>query len=333
MANPWDGYLIGPENALAHAGVLALVRGEPGFSPLVVHGPAGAGKSRLLTGLVAEWLARKPESAVAHLGAETFAALCSEADNTPGGWAELRGRFRTLDLLVLEDLHALERAPLAREELTHTLDALDEAGAAVAVSARDGPGQWTGWPMRLVNRLVGGLAVRVDPPGAASRRRFLLERSRDRKLSLTAEAVDALAEAADGYRTLEGWIARLALDARAARRPVDRAGAEALLAEDGAADRLPIDRVAKAVAAKFGVSVRDLRSASRRRTLVEPRQLAMHLARDLTGLSFAAIGAYFGARDPATVRHSCRTAADRLAADPALAAAVGALCRRWQTGD
>src|SRR3954470_14031616 len=77
--HPWDGFLVGPENALAQASVLALARGEVGLSPLVVHGPAGAGKSRLLAGLVAEWLARRPGSAVAHLGAETFAALCIEA--------------------------------------------------------------------------------------------------------------------------------------------------------------------------------------------------------------------------------------------------------------
>jgi chromosomal replication initiator protein len=329
-ASPWDGFLIGPENALAHAAALALARGEPGLSPWVVHGPAGVGKSRLLEGLVAEWLLRRPEAPVAHLGAETFAALCAEAMAAPGGWAELRGRFRGLDLLVLEDLHALERAPLALGELAHTLDALEEAGATVAASARVGPGQWSGWPVRLVNRLVGGLAVRVDPPGAASRRRFLLERSRAKNLSLTAEAVDLLAEAADGYRTLDGWIARLALDARVHRRPVDGALAGSLLAEDGARAAVTVDEVARAVAARFGVSARDLRSASRRRTLVEPRHLAIYLARELTGASFAALGAYFGARDPATVRHACRAAAGRLAADPALAAAASALGRRWR---
>src|SRR5260370_692553 len=160
--DPWDGFLTGPENALAHASVLALARGEGGISPLVVHGPSGVGKSRLLQGLVGERLLRIPGSAVAHLGAEGVAAACALAARRPGGWAELRGRFRALDLFVLEDLHALERTPLALQELTHTLDALAGAGAAVAVSARVGPGQWRGWPSRLVSRLVGGLAVRVD---------------------------------------------------------------------------------------------------------------------------------------------------------------------------
>jgi len=332
---PWDGYLTGPENALAHASALALARGEAaGVSPLVVHGPAGAGKSRLLTGLVAERLVRRPGAAVAHLEAEAFAAACAEAMNRPGGWADLRGRFRALDLFVLEDLHALDRAPLALGELAHTLDALADAGAAVAVSARVGPGQWQGWPSRLVNRLVGGLAVRVEPPGLSSRRRYLLDRARARGVSVTAEAVDLLAEAADGYRPLDGWLARLALTARIDRRPIDRALAAAALLDDGAPETaptaVPVEQVARAVAGRFGVTLRDLRSDSRRRTLAGPRHLAMHLARDLTGLSFHALGVYFGRRDPASVRHGCKAAEARLAADPALAAALDALRQRWQ---
>src|SRR5262249_29191317 len=82
-----------------------------------------------------------------------------------------------------------------------------------------GPGGRAGWPMRLVSRLVGGLAVRVEPPGLDTRRRYVLERSRSRGLVLTAEAVELLAASADGYRTLDGWLARLALEARGQNQP------------------------------------------------------------------------------------------------------------------
>jgi chromosomal replication initiator protein len=331
-SQPWDGFVIGPENALAHASVLALARGEDsGVSPLVVHGPAGVGKSRLLKGLVSEWLRRRPGSALAHLDAETFAAACAEAANKLGGWAELRGQFRNLDLLVLEDVHTLERAPLALGELTHTLDALADLGAGVAVSARMGPGQWQGWPLRLVNRLSGGLAVRVDPPGLASRRRYLLDRARSRGVKLAADAVETLAEAADGYRILDGWLARLALSARVERRAIDASLAASIL-DEACLPRscVAIDDVARAVADRFGVTLRDLRSASRRASVATPRHLAMHLARSLTGLSFVAVGRYFGGRDPATVRHACKAAANRLATDPSLAAAVEAVRGRWR---
>src|SRR5439155_21468105 len=102
--------------------------------------------------------------------------------------------------------------------------------------ARSGPGQGSGagWPSRLVNRLVGGLAVRVDPPGLASRRRFVLDRARARGLALPAEAVEALAAAGDGYRTLEGWLARLGLAGRLGpqRRPLEPQHVAALLDEE-----------------------------------------------------------------------------------------------------
>jgi chromosomal replication initiator protein len=336
-SDPWVGFLTGPENALASAALLALARGElVGIAPVVLHGPAGSGKSRLLGGLVAEWLRRRPDSAVGHVDAEEFVAACADAAAKPGGWSELRSRFRDLDLFVLEELHELDRAPLALTELVATLDALEAAGAIVAVSARSGPGEWSGWPRRLVNRLRGGLALRVDPPGPALRRRYLLARAQERGLRLSADAVEALAETADGFRTLDGWLAELALSARIGREPspLGRRAIEPILAVvTESRPPLTVRQIAHDVARAFGVSVRDLRSASRRPAVVGPRQIAMHLARELTSLSFQSIGNYFGGRDPATVRHSCRTAAGRIDADPALAAAAAVLRNRWHRAE
>jgi chromosomal replication initiator protein len=329
-AGPWDDFLVGPANVLAHAGVLALARGErAGIAPLVVHGPAGVGKTRLLAGLVGEMLLRQPGAAVAMVAAEEFAAACAEAAGRPGGWSELRERFRHLDLFALDDLPALAPAPLALAELAHTLDSLEAVGAAVAVSARTGPGQWSDLPARLVSRLGGGLAARIEPPDRDARRQYLLARARTRGLTVAADALERLAEAADGYRALDGLLNRLALESKLGRRPIDLALVAGALDEPGAAAAAPtIDQVARAVAARFGVRLRDLRSASRRQGVIGPRHLAMHLARVRTGASFAAIGAYFGGRDPATVRHACRMAQERLAADPALAAVIFAAAPR-----
>lgn len=319
------------------AAAQAMARGEHrGLSPLVVHGPSGVGKSRLLAGLVAERLRREPGSAVAHLDAEAFAASYVEASNdddvtTDGGGhrSALRGHLRQVDLLVIEDLEGLVRAPWARDELAHTLDALEADGAAVAVSARTSPATWPRreWPGRLISRLQGGLTVRIDPPGLAALRRYVLSRAGEHGLTLVAEAAERLAATADGYRTLDGWLARLALEARisargrAGSRALDAATVAGILSEEAAlaGPATTIDAVARAVATRFGIRLSLLRGPSRRASIVAARHLAMHLARSLTGSSFTTIGAYFGGRDPATVRHACRAALDRLAADPALA--------------
>ena len=329
--HPWDGLLIGPENALAHSGALALARGDrEGVSPLVVHGPAGVGKTRLLAGLVAERLIRRPESAVAHVEAETFAASCAGAADRPGGWGEVRDRFRRLDLLVMDDIQSLERTPWALEELAHTLDALDEAGGAVAVAARSGPGGWRDWPGRLVSRLTAGLAVALERPSVESRRRYLLDQIRSRKLALPVEAVEPLAEAADGYRTIDGWLTQLALRAKVNRRVVSPSElVAAILQADPVEDGPDLATIARAVAGACRVKVGDLRSDTRRAVVVEARHLAIHLARTHTSLSFRAIGAYFGGRDPATVRHAARVAEARLAIDPALAAVFAAITQGW----
>ena len=337
-SHPWDGFLVGPENSLAHAGLLAMARGDSaGASPLVVHGPSGSGKTRLLEGLLAEWIARRPGSAVAFLAAEEFASLCARAADRSGGFVEVRERFRQLSLLVLDDIHALEGASMAQDELAHTLDALDEGGGTVAVSARVGPGRWSGWPSRLVNRLIGGWSVRVEPPGPASRRRFVMERARAKGLTLSAQAVESLAESAEDYRSLEGLIARLEMAGKVDRRALDGGLTAEILAHDDGhlipSKAEAMERIARAVALRFGVNLRDLRSASRRQTLVVPRHLAIYLARQWTGLSFAALGQYFGKRDAATIRHACKMAAERLAADPAIAAEVAAIERPYQGED
>jgi len=356
LLHPWDDFLTGAENELAFAGAQALARGErEGISPLVVHGPSGVGKSRLLAGLVAEWLHRQPGSTVAHLGAAGFAEACFEAarHNEEGSWSELRTRYRTVKLLVLDDLEDLERAPLARDELVHTLDALNALGASIAVSCRASPSQWSraAWPARLVNRLIGGLVVRIDPPGLVSRRRYVLEQARARGLTLSAEASEALAAAADGYRTLAGWLTRLALKTRLepdSNRPPARSSGgtrpanplttlalpavTATLSEETEllTRSLMVKQITRAIAARFGVRLSTLRGPGRQTSVVEARHLAMYLARLCTGLSFAAIGAHFGGRDPATVRHACKATAGRLSANPALAAVVASFIQDWR---
>jgi chromosomal replication initiator protein len=329
---PWDGYLVGPENTLAHSAVRELARGTPGISPLVLVGPAGSGKSRLLKCLSADRVSRNPDAAIAQIPGEVFVSDCHEAADigSPEAWYELRRRYRSPDLLVLDDMHPLSRSPLALAELAPTIDELDASGSPVAISVRDDPGRWEGWPRRLADRLRGGLTVRLEPPGPATRRRFLLDRAQDRGLTMAADALDLLAEAADGYRTIEGWVARLALTSRVNRRPIDGSLANSLLTDDVAVDpTASISDITRMVASRYGVRMRDLRSSSRRASLIEPRHLAILLSRELTGSSYIIIGSAFGGRDPKSIRHACQAASRRIDRDPTLAAVADVIRRRY----
>jgi chromosomal replication initiator protein len=329
---PWDGLLVGPENALAQAAAKGLARGDGEGSPLVILGAAGAGKTRLLRALAADRIARRPGASVALLSGEAFADACHEAAGagSPEVWAELRMRFRGVDLLAIDDLTGIARSPLAVAELEPTLDDLDASGASVALTVRDDPGRRVEWPRRLADRLRVGLTVRLEPPGPESRRRFLLDRLRTLGLTASSEAVDLLAESADGYRTLEGWASRIALASRIDRRPIDRALAARLMEEDETSGpAATVAEVARLVARRFGLHPRDLRSGSRRAALVEARHLAILLAREITGESFSKLGKAFGDRDSKTIRHACRAASERLRSDPGLAAEAEAIRRRW----
>jgi chromosomal replication initiator protein len=310
---------------------MALARGDSaGTSPLVLFGPSGVGKSRLLAALAGEWhrqqqQKQQPHDAPALLtSAEGFAASCALARRDAPAWAARREAMRSCRLFLLDDLLALARTPQAARELVFTLDALDATGAAVAVAASQPPSQWVeaGLPPRLVGRLSGGLTVALAPPGDDLKRRYALEAARQQGLTLSAHALDAVVVSSTSFPAVDGALARLAIQARLGP-PHDPTDPE-----------LPtfspptIESVLRAVSAHYRVPVRDLRAATRRASVVEPRHLAMHLAREWTGASFLKIARAFGGRDPATVRHACRAAASRIATRPDLAAAVEALRRQ-----
>ena len=338
-AHPWDGYLTGPENELAMAAAQAMARGEHrGLSPLVVYGPAGVGKSRLLAGLVAERLRREPGSAVAHLDAETFAATYAEAAGEPGtgdGWSALRDRLRTVDLLILEDLEGLLRAPGRATSCAYARRARGlwrRRGGLGADGARDLAASRMAGP---AGQPVAGGLDRADRPARAGLPPPLCPQPR-RRARPDAPGRGRRA-ARRGRRRIPHprWLARPDGARGPARVQTGRRQGPCTRCADGRRDpgrgdgpgqSRRVDRLDRPVR----------RRAVRRPARDAPRPQPAGIDRrgeapgDVprsrhTGSSFAAIGAYFGDRDPATVRHACRAVVERLATDPALAAVASAI--------
>jgi chromosomal replication initiator protein len=295
-------------------------------------GPSGCGKTRLLQALLLEWSDRDASACVTALSGEEFVSRCLDANAQEKGWISLREELRNASLLVIDDVQAIERSPSALAELEHTLDRLINTGAAVVLTAKVPPAFWNAskrlgvWSNRLISLVAGGVLARIEPPGTVLRRRFVLEQLRNRDLALSTEAIDWLAASAAGFRELEGWVTHLSFWARknapsAAGRPLDANQVKALLEETipfEAATSPALDILVRSVAKHFDLPVRDLIGPSRLRSLVVPRHLAILVAHEHTGASYASLARYFGNRDPKTIRHACLMARRRLVNDPSL---------------
>ncbi len=322
-------FIAGPENSLALVAVERLLEqglaSTPGatpsladgcvsaaapsavtFSPLVLYGLSGTGKSHLARGLARQWLQRRKQARVVCLSAAEFAGQYAEkVDNrTLDVW---RAQLRAAELFVLEDLGQIIGKPAAQQELLHTLDILEQRRAAVVVTSRLAPAEMPALAAGLQSRLVGGLCVPLALPGAEARFAIVRDLAAAQQLPLAEPAARALSDAlATSAPELAGALAQLALLARSEQAPLDEALVHKYLASRQPQKQPSLQVIASQTARYFALRVTELKSSSRRRAVVVARDVAMYLARQMTAKSLKQIGEYFGGRDHTTVLHGCR---------------------------
>jgi chromosomal replication initiator protein len=304
-----DSFVVGAKNQLAfNAAKTVISQPQSPFNPLFMHGGYGVGKTHLLQGICNEIHESRPDCRWTYLSAEDFANQYVVALKTRKLDA-FRNRFRNMDLLVIDDIHFLANKNAMQEEFLHTFNSIDLAGKQVVLASDAHPKEISQLCEKLVNRFVSGMVVRMDAPDFEMRCRICTQRAKSMKLNLSQEVIEYTAGSISAnVRELEGALIKLAAFASLSGQKISLAVARQVLAEHISRTDPVVHSsdIVSTAAAFFEVSVADIHSAKKDRTISLARSFSMYLTRRFTKMSFPEIGRAFGNKNHATVILACR---------------------------
>jgi chromosomal replication initiator protein len=303
----FETYVVGPSNRFAHAAALAVVK-NPGrdYNPLFIHSNVGLGKTHLLQAICHELVAREPHPRILYLSCEEFVnrfvtALSNHALET------FRSKHRSVDVLVIDDIHFLADKRQIQEEFFHTFNALYNAQKQIILSSDSHPSEIPTLEERLVSRFNSGLVAKIEPPPFETRAAIIKKKALSRGCDLSDDVVQLLAQRIDSnIREIEGALNRLIGTASLTNTRIDREFASQvlrdLLGDEGGA--VPLHEIADVVCGKLRVKLTDLQSKRRTKKVAFARHIAMFVARNVTEHTLAEIGSHFGGKDHTTVLYA-----------------------------
>jgi len=321
-----DQFVVGNSNRLAYQTSLSLAD-DPDNAPsiLFVHGECGVGKTHLLQGVIAERLRNTPNQRVRYVTGEEFTNeyIAAVRNRTIDGF---RKKMRQLDLLAIDDIHFLSNKNATQNEFLHTLDAIGLGGASILLASDEHPRQISRFSTALTSRFMAGMVVRIERPELAMREQLVRHLAGDCGIDLTDAATRLLAGRFTGsVRELRGGITKLAALRRLDGSRSDAVGAimveQMLEGESAPGPRTPVrlGEIIEAVCTRIGVESDELLGRGRHRRVVLARGLVVHLARELTTLSFPEIARGLGRENHSTVHTAARRILRNLQANTDLA--------------
>ena len=296
-------FVVGPSNRLAHQAAQMAIEQPGGFSPLLVHGPTGCGKTHLLEGIYAAFRQTHPRLSAVYLSAEQFTSHFLQALHG-SGMASFRAKYRDLSLLVIDDLQFLTNKKATLGELQHTIDTLLRGGKQLVFAADRSPSALKALGPELASRFSGGMVCRMEPAEYATRLGIVKHQAILLGLNVPDDVQAYIAaHLTTQARELIGALKRLQATSLAHNRPITLALAEEALAElcDQQGRVVKLNDIEKAVCDVFGLMPDSLQSARKGKSVSHPRMLAMYLARKYTRAPLNEIGSYFGRRSHSTV--------------------------------
>ncbi len=326
----FENFVTGQPNELAHAAARRVADQDTvAFNPLFLYGGVGLGKTHLLHAAACAIRARNPQRKVVYMSAEKFMYQFVRALRFKE-MVSFKEMFRSVDVLMIDDIQFICGKEATQEEFFHTFNALVDQGKQIVVSADRPPSELDGLEERLRSRLGGGLVVHVQP-ATYELRLGILEKKRDMlKRDIPQNVLEFLArKISSNVRELEGALNRLIAHAELTGRAVTIEAAQDLLHDLLRANdrRVSVDDIQRKVAEHYNIRLSDMHSPRRARTVARPRQVAMYLAKALTEHSLPEIGRKFGGRDHTTIMHGVRRIEELVVSDQGIQADVELLKR------
>ncbi|MEX2465824.1 MAG: chromosomal replication initiator protein DnaA [Gemmatimonadota bacterium] len=308
----FDRFVVGANNQLASAACRA-VADTPArmYNPLFLYGGVGLGKTHLMHAIGNQMLSQDPDSRIAYVSSEKFMNELV-ASIREGRTAQFRGRYRDMDILLVDDVHFLEGKESTQEEFFHTFNALYDAQRQIVLTSDRPPKEMARLEDRLVSRFEWGLVVDLRPPDFETRMAILRKKADDDGLSLDDEIIEFIAASCtSSVRELEGAVIKLLAYSSLTHQEVTielaRTALRGVLGRgDPSGPAFSPEKIRDIVARRWRVRPEALASKRRTKDLTVPRQIAMYLIKDMLGMSLVRIGELFGGRDHSTVIHSIR---------------------------
>jgi chromosomal replication initiator protein len=306
----FDSFVIGNSNRFAHAAAVAVAEAPArAYNPLFIYGESGLGKTHLLHA-IGHYAARMfPNVKVRYVSTEEFTNEFINLVHS-GRAEDFRRRYRDIDFLLIDDIQFLERAERTQEEFFHTFNTLHNASKQIVITSDRAPKKLTTLEDRLRTRFEWGLITDVQAPDLETRIAILRKKAWGERLQVPDAVLEFIASKVQtNIRELEGALIRVTAFASLNKQQVDLPLAELVLKDlisDEQGPQITAAIIMAATAEYFSVTMEELQGSNRSRTLVNARQIAMYLCRELTELSLPRIGASFGGKDHTTVMHAVK---------------------------
>jgi len=323
----FSSFIVGPSNKFAHAACVSVAQNPAQtYNPLFLYGDSGLGKTHLLYSIFNEIKRRRPNTKIIYTNAEQFGAELIEAlqknkqdHSFTDHIAPFKEKYRSADVLLMDDIQFIIGKPQTEEEFFHTFDYLYQAGKQIVFTSDRPPKDMASLTERVRNRFEMGLLADIQPPDFETRVAIIRRKSDALELDMPNEVCEFVANRLkSNIRQLEGVVKKIQ-----AYKLFEGQAPSLLTAQNAIRDVLnsdqpisvTVEKIISEVAKTFNVAVEDIRPKKRNSEVTEARQIAMYILRETTQLSQKAIGAEFSGRDHTTVIYAISTVKDLMATD------------------